>query len=133
VVWRVALWYPKLVSHLFSVCTPYMAPNKGPYIPLETIVEKYIPTFGYQIQLASGEVEKRVNTEEQVAGFIRGIYNGRGPNGEMGFTIKEGCLYDNLLKIGPSPILSHEVCYSSCKRENTKLTCRKSNSTQMST
>ncbi|CAF9921840.1 MAG: hypothetical protein GOMPHAMPRED_002417 [Gomphillus americanus] len=107
-VFRVALWYPKLISHLFSVCTPYHAPNHGPDIPLQTVVEKYIPSFGYQLQLSSGEVGKHVDTYEKIKGFIKGIYGGKGPNGEMAFTIKTGVQYDNLLNIGKSPLLSDE-------------------------
>ena len=120
-MFRVALWYPKLISHLFSVCTPYHAPNHGPDIPLQTVVEKYIPSFGYQLQLSSGEVGKHVDTHEKIKGFIKGIYGGKGPNGEMAFTIKTGVQYDNLLNIGKSPLLSDEVSSSILYRTETSL------------
>lgn len=108
-VFRVALWYPRLVSHLFSVCTPYAPPNRGPEIPLKTIVDKYIPSFGYQLQLSSGEVGKQVDTHEKVKGFMKGIYGGRGSNGEVAFNIKHGVQYHNLLKISESSLLSDHV------------------------
>ena len=78
-------------------------------MPLEIIVEKYIPTFRYQIQLASGEVEKHVNSEETIRGLLSSIYGGKGPNGEIGFTVQDGVLFDNLTKIEPPPILTPEV------------------------
>lgn len=97
------------MSHLFSVCTPYAAPNRGPYIPLKTIVDKYIPSFGYQLQLSSGDVGKHLNTHEKIKGFMKGMYGGRGPNGESAFNIKHGVQYDNLLKISESPWLTDDV------------------------
>ena len=40
---------------------------------------------------------------------MKGMYGGRGPNGESGFNIKHGVRYDNLLKISESPLLSDDV------------------------
>lgn len=109
IVYRVALWHPTLVSHLFSVCTPYLPPSKGPFIPLETIVEKHLPRFRYQIHLASGEVEKLLDTKEAMRDFIKGMYGSHGPNGERGFDVYKGVLSENFSKLGPCPLLGDKA------------------------
>ncbi|KAF2477393.1 alpha/beta-hydrolase [Lindgomyces ingoldianus] len=108
VVWRAAQWHPELISHVFSVCTPYTAPQKE-YLSLEDLVKSALPQFAYQIHLASGEVEKSVNSEESVRQFLKGLYGGRGPNGEYAFDPHKGVLPENLSKIGNSKILNGKV------------------------
>jgi soluble epoxide hydrolase / lipid-phosphate phosphatase len=107
VVWRTVLWYPELISHVFSVCTPYNSPAKT-FHPLEDIVKR-IPHFGYQLQLASGEVEKHVESRDEIRQFLKGMFGGRGPNGEVLFSPKKGILFENLHKIEGSGALSSEV------------------------
>jgi soluble epoxide hydrolase/lipid-phosphate phosphatase len=111
VIWRTVLWYPELVSHVFSVCTPYTAPSPV-FISTEDLVNGPAPQFGYQLQLASGEVEKRISSKEDIRQFLRGMYGGRGPNRETMFSPAKGVLYDELSKIGPSPIITEKVCES---------------------
>ena len=38
IVYRIALWYPNLVTSIFAICTPYHAPSKS-FTPLETLVQ----------------------------------------------------------------------------------------------
>ena len=114
VVYRVALWYPELISHLFSICTPYLPPSKGPFLSIEQIVEKHLPQFRYQIQLASGEVEKMVNSKETMYNFFKGMYGAKGPNGEQAFDVLKGVLSKNFSKLGPCSLLSPKVCDGFC-------------------
>jgi pimeloyl-ACP methyl ester carboxylesterase len=109
IVYRVCLWYPEFVTHLFSVCTPYATPSKDPYVDLETRTNTVLPNFKYQVQLASGEVEKHVKDRDTIHNFLSGMYGGRGPNGEVVFTTEKGVLFENLGKIGPSPLMSSDV------------------------
>jgi len=108
IVYRVALWYPALVTHLFSVCTPYWAPSKD-FKPLEELVKTRLPNFAYQLQLASGEIEKQVSSKEQIKQFLNGLYGGRGPNGEVGFIPEQGVLLQNLLVLNHTRLLSEKV------------------------
>ncbi|KAF2001615.1 alpha/beta-hydrolase [Amniculicola lignicola CBS 123094] len=108
VVWRTAQWYPELVSRVFSVCTPYTAPHKD-YVSLEDIVKGPLPQFGYQIHLASGEVEKSVNSEDSIRQFLRGVYGARTPEGETSFDPVEGVVLKNLPKIGESRLLNGKL------------------------
>jgi soluble epoxide hydrolase / lipid-phosphate phosphatase len=103
--------YPELVSRVFSVCTPYTAPHKD-YVSLEDIVKGPLPQFGYQIHLASGEVEKSVNSEDSIRQFLRGVYGARTPEGETSFDPVEGVLLKNLPKIGESRLLNGKVSLS---------------------
>ena len=108
IVYRVALWYPDFVTHLFSVCTPYWVPSKD-FKPLEELVKTRLPNFTYQLQLASGEIEKHISSKEQIKQFLNALYGGRGPNGEVGFVPEQGVLLQNLPKLNPNRLLSEKV------------------------
>ena len=43
--------YPNLVTHVFSICTPYSAPSEK-YFSTEDLVKGPIPQFAYQLHLA---------------------------------------------------------------------------------
>ena len=73
------------------------------------MVETKRPNFRYQLQLASGEVEKHIVSKEQIKQFLNGMYGGRGENREAGFDPAQGLLYENLPKLGPTRLLSEEV------------------------
>lgn len=105
VVWRAAAYYPDLISHLFAVCTPYAPPTRR-YISTEQLVKGPAPQFGYQLHLASGEVESRINSEESIRQFLNGMYGSRTPSGEVTFSPQKGVLFDNLPKVGQSKLLS---------------------------
>jgi len=108
VVWRATLWYPELVTHVFSVCTPFLPPNKH-YISLEAIVSGPLPQFGYQIHLSGPEVEAKIKTREQIRQFLNGMYGGRGPKGELLFSPEKGILFENLEKVGKTRLLSEKA------------------------
>jgi hypothetical protein len=101
--------HPELVSHAFSVCSLYTAPHKE-YHSTEDIVNGRAPQFGYQLQLASPEVESAVQTKEQLRQFLNGMYGGKGPNGEVIFSPEKGVLFENLPKVGKSKLFSDKVC-----------------------
>ncbi|RMZ67002.1 epoxide hydrolase [Pyrenophora seminiperda CCB06] len=108
VVWRAAQWHPDLVSHVFSVCTPYTPPREQ-FASIEDLVKGPLPQFGYQIQLASGEVEKIVKDETTIRQFLQGMYGGKGPNDEPAFLPEKGVVPENLGLVGESRILNGKV------------------------
>ncbi|KAK4502885.1 hypothetical protein PRZ48_006311 [Zasmidium cellare] len=81
VVYRVAQWHPSLITHVFSVCTPYQPPVER-YISTETLSQTTLPQFGYQLQFGSedGKVERVVRDEGRMRKFLLGMYGGR-PSG----------------------------------------------------
>jgi len=105
VVYRIAMWYPTLISAIISVCTPYMKPQKS-FLPLEELVKTVLPNFRYQVQLASGEVEQKLVGKEKLREFLNALYGGRVKDGKGGFNVQHGVIYENLPKLEPSPLLS---------------------------
>ncbi|PGH23755.1 hypothetical protein AJ80_02185 [Polytolypa hystricis UAMH7299] len=107
VVYRIALHHPDLVTHVFSVCTPYAAPLKK-YISLETLVNTRLPFFGYQLQFASGELEKLIQSDKDIEQFLLALYGGRTGAGEDSFDVLKGVLLDKLGDLKRSRLLSEE-------------------------
>ena len=107
IVYRIALWHPNLVTHIFSVCTPYFPPNKS-FISLEDMIVR-LPNLTYQKQLAGSSVQEHIKTKAQIREFLNALYGGQGPNREVGFDVSEGVLFDNLPILAKTPLLSEEV------------------------
>lgn len=102
VVYRIALRYPKLISAVISVCTPFSPPQRQ-YIP-----STVLPNFKYQLQLKGPEVEGKIVGEEKIKQFLNGMYGGSGPNGEKAFSASHGVYFENLDNLKPTPLLSKE-------------------------
>ncbi|KAK4863849.1 hypothetical protein LT330_010455 [Penicillium expansum] len=105
--YRIALWHPELVSHLFTVCVPFPQPM-AKYISTEDLVRTLTPHFGYQLQLKSGEVEKAIQSKDEIRQFLLAPYGGRTEAGESGFDVTKGILLDKIGQLKPSPLLSEE-------------------------
>ncbi|KAK3322165.1 Alpha/Beta hydrolase protein [Apodospora peruviana] len=107
-VWRFVLYHPQLVQGVFSVCTPYSPPRTA-YVDLETLVNKFAPTFKYQLQLAGPHVEREVVGEKRVRTFVNGMFGGRTSDGQHLFSTEKGINFGVLEKgIGECPLLSKE-------------------------
>ena len=78
-------------------------------MPLETLIETNLPNFRYQLQFRSGEVEENIISKEQIRQFLNGLYGGKGPAGETGFSVEEGVQFKNLPSLGPTPLMSSRV------------------------
>ncbi|KAH6664896.1 epoxide hydrolase [Halenospora varia] len=102
VVYRIALHYPKLVSAVFSVCTPYSPPSS------EYRDMAQAPNFKYQLQLRGPELEGKIAGEEKLKQFLKGMYGGRTPDKQISFSVDHGCHFERLDSLGPSPLLSEE-------------------------
>jgi len=72
-------------------------------------VASRLPNFGYQLQLASGLVEEKIQTKNQIKQLLNGIYGGKAGNGEVGFDVREGILFDNLPKLKRSRLIDEDV------------------------
>ncbi|KAI4767038.1 hypothetical protein E4T52_13044 [Aureobasidium sp. EXF-3400] len=107
VVYRTAQWYPELVTHVFSVCTPYAAPTKH-FISLAEMVNGPLPQFGYQIQLAGPELEATVKSYDQIRNFLRALYGGKSEQGTPCFRPETGIDLVGLETIGIAPSLDGE-------------------------
>ncbi|KAF6838705.1 epoxide hydrolase [Colletotrichum plurivorum] len=111
-VWRVALWHPSLIKGVFSVCTPYNSPTTYWFDLADLIAAGKFHNFKYQLQLRGEEVPERLTSPEDIRQFLQGIYGGRGQNGELVFNTEQGVVWENVGKIGPTPLLDDdEIAY----------------------
>ncbi|RDW65207.1 hypothetical protein BP5796_09899 [Coleophoma crateriformis] len=102
VVYRIAMRYPKLISALFSVCTPFFPPQEK-FVPLTAA-----PNFKYQLQFQGSELEDAIVGEEKCRQFLNALYGGRTPDGQLGFDVSVGAKIDLLPTLGHTPLLSKE-------------------------
>ncbi|EKV16038.1 Epoxide hydrolase, putative [Penicillium digitatum PHI26] len=105
--YRIALWHPELVSHLFTVCVHYVRPT-AKYFLMEDLIRDVTPNFAYQLQFKSGEVEKVVRSKDEIRQFLLALYGGRTEAGESGFDAYKGVLLDKLGELKLSRLLSEE-------------------------
>ncbi|KAI1861184.1 hypothetical protein JX265_009803 [Neoarthrinium moseri] len=107
-VWRLAMWHPEITMAVFSLNVPYTAPHKQ-YADLETVA-KLVPSFRYQLQLASPETERIVAAKpERLRQFINTLYGGATPEGQSAFSTAEGLLEDRIDQVGPAKLMSAEM------------------------
>ena len=100
IVYRVAMYYPKLISALFSVCTPF-GPPRATYTPMTKL-----PNFKYQLQFAGPDLEKEIAGEEKIRQFLNALYGGRAPKGEPSFDVTKGVHFENLSILQCTRLLS---------------------------
>ncbi|CZT03426.1 related to epoxide hydrolase [Rhynchosporium agropyri] len=102
VVYRFALYYPKLISAVISVCTPYTP-------PLKKFVDATVrQNFKYQLHLRGPEVEAEIVGEEKLRQFLNAMYGGRTPDGRAGFSTDKGVHFDALPEVKPTRLLNSE-------------------------
>jgi hypothetical protein len=106
----VALWHPELISHLFIVGVPYARPMEK-YFSIEDLVANAAPHFAYQIQFASGNLEKVIRSKGEIHQFLSALYGGRTEKRELGFDSTKGVLLDKLPYMKPSRLLSEVVSH----------------------
>lgn len=106
--YRVVLWYPELVKHIFTVSVPY-SPPMTKNISIEYMVRNLSPHFAYQLQFKSEKVEKAIRSKAEIRQFLIALYGGRTQEGEVGFDANNGVLFDKIGQLKPSRLLSEEV------------------------
>ena len=108
-MYRIALWHPDLVTHLFSVCTAYFPPSKE-YTSLEDRIKSgQLPNFGYQLQFANDKLEDKVTSREQIKQLLNAMYGGWSPNKERGFDVRHGIHLENLPRLGHTKLVDKKT------------------------
>ncbi|KAI9166796.1 Epoxide hydrolase srdG [Paramyrothecium foliicola] len=107
-VWRTAMWFPKLIKAVFSVCTPFHPPQPEWHSLQDIIASGRLRQFGYQLHLAGPELEQQLQGPEKLRQLLNGLFGGIGPDGEFGISMEKGVLLDNLPKLRPTRLLSSE-------------------------
>lgn len=106
-MYRLALYHPQLVSHVFAVCTPYRPPSPR-YMSLEDVVARRAQ-FGYQQQLAGPDVEAAVRDPAQIRQFLAGMFGARTPDRQFLFSPEKGVDFAVLPRLGASKLMSDAV------------------------
>ncbi|KAF7504089.1 hypothetical protein GJ744_002854 [Endocarpon pusillum] len=108
IVYRFALYHPTLVTHVFSICTPYFAPQPT-YTPLKLLTRTTIPNFSYQHEFSSGAIEESIQTHSQIKSFLNAFYGGKPADpAKVAFNPNAGFDLAGLEKFGQSRLLSQE-------------------------
>ena len=112
IVYRVSQFKSNLVKAVFSICTPYELPRPI-YTPLKQLVAKQVPNFTYQLHFASGELEKAIQSPEQIRTFLNSLYGARtitndGSRGESAFDAGGRVKLSLLPRMGKTRLLSDE-------------------------
>lgn len=108
IVYRTAQWCPEVVTHVFSVCTPF-APTSDKFISTADIVRGPYPQFGYQLQLAGPDVQAGIQTRDDIRHFLNGMYGGRTEDQQVLFNPETGINLGVLSSIGNAPLFNEEV------------------------
>lgn len=107
-VYRAALWYPDLFKGIFSVCTPYFPPV-AEYVDLADQIEAGItPTFGYQLQFRDPSIDWKLLGPSKIRQVLLALYGATTPDGKPGFDPRTGLIFENLPRLGSSPLVSEE-------------------------
>ncbi|KAK0736991.1 Alpha/Beta hydrolase protein [Apiosordaria backusii] len=114
IVWRFALRHPSLLQGVFSICTPYNAPNSQGYLPKRTVIEQFLPNFAYQLQFEDTALESRINASgrEGIRKFLNILYGSKDETtGKGHFVANVGidlALFDPEVTVAKSQLLSEE-------------------------
>ncbi|KIW16446.1 hypothetical protein PV08_06499 [Exophiala spinifera] len=108
IVYRVAQYYPRLITAVFSICTPYFPPSPR-YEPLGIQVQTKLPNFGYQLHFASGEIEAHVQrSKPAIRAFLNNMYGARTPENEFAFSAETGIDLDRQSRVGKNKLLDDD-------------------------
>jgi pimeloyl-ACP methyl ester carboxylesterase len=106
IVYRVAQYYPSLIYAVFSICTPYNPPLEK-YEPLDMLISKRLPNFGYQAHFASGEIEAHVQSKAEIRQFLNNMYGARTTDThEFAFDANKGVDLPRQARVGKTKLLS---------------------------
>ncbi|TLD05239.1 uncharacterized protein PgNI_09107 [Pyricularia grisea] len=111
--WRMAaLWTPGLFRGVACLNVPYLPPDAGEFVDMQAYVDE-IPSLRYQVQLSGDEavsiIDDASDNHANLRGFLNGIYDGRGPNGEESFTVDEGVRQPEVLRVvGPAKLMGED-------------------------
>ncbi|KAL8684731.1 MAG: hypothetical protein Q9224_006163, partial [Gallowayella concinna] len=68
-----------------------------------------VPNFGYQLQLASGELEDAIQSRDQIRQLLNALYGGMTPRGLPGFDVKTGVHLDRLPQLNHTKLVSERM------------------------
>lgn len=108
--YKIAMWYPELVTAFFTIAVPYMPPWLGlstEYEDLSVLVaDGTFPTLGYQLQWREPAFDRNFTTRSEVKMLINNLYGGVTADGQAGFDPRYGVNYDVMPLLQPTALVS---------------------------
>lgn len=108
IAYRVALWHPTFVSHLFTFAIPYIAPTPQ-WLETEDLM-KLFPSLGYQLQFGSAEgiIESFAKDKAGIRAFLNTLYGGVTSEGKYAIDVTKGADLELAPTLNHTPLLSPE-------------------------
>ena len=108
IVYRTAQWYPDLVTHVFSVCTPFFPPSST-FVSTTELVNGPVPQFGYQLQWGGPDLENALKSPEHYRRLFKGMFGGRTQSGKPIMSPETGINLPLLEEpVSDSPLVNNE-------------------------
>jgi pimeloyl-ACP methyl ester carboxylesterase len=104
IAYRIAAWYPEMVTRLFTFCVPSHL-NKQ-WIDLEAHVNP-TPNFAYMQQCVGGVIEEKTQDREGIKQYLNALYGGYLPTGERAMSLA-GVNFEIASQLLRSPLVSEE-------------------------
>ncbi|VUC34141.1 unnamed protein product [Clonostachys rosea] len=109
-VYKIAMWYPDFVKAFFTIAVPYMPPWLGLSTDWkdlsELVADGTFPTLGYQLQWRDPSIDRNFTTPSQIRMMFNTVFGGTTPEGDYGYSISEGFLYDVMPLLEPNPLVN---------------------------
>ncbi|KAH8424945.1 alpha/beta fold hydrolase [Aspergillus melleus] len=108
IAYRVALWHPTFITHLFTFAIPYIPPSPK-WIETEDML-KMFPSLGYQLQFGSddGIIESFAKDKDGIRAFLNTLYGGRTADGKYAIDVTKGVDLEVAKTLGHTPLLAEE-------------------------
>ncbi|KAI2614301.1 alpha/beta-hydrolase [Hypoxylon fragiforme] len=104
-VWRFAIYHPRLFKAIFSITFPYIPPSLNYTDLADRIAAGELRMFGYQLQMRDPSTDRKIQSARQIRRFLVGAYGGATPEGERAFSPCSGMDFALLPRLRPSPLL----------------------------
>lgn len=85
---------------------PYFPPQ--PTYTHALLIANHLLDFRYQLKYTSGVMEERVRSTSELWQYLAGTFLAQGPGGEVIATARGATNWENLPKLGRSPLLDDE-------------------------
>ncbi|KAI9036630.1 alpha/beta fold hydrolase [Aspergillus affinis] len=108
IAYRVALWHPTFVTHLFTFAIPYIPPSPKWLETSEML--KMFPSLGYQLQFGSDEgiIESSAKDKAGIRAFLNTLYGGTTSDGKYAIDVTKGVDLELATQLNHTRLLAPE-------------------------
>jgi hypothetical protein len=106
IAYRMAIWHPEFVTHIFTACVPHILLS-AEWVEPESLTKIY-PTLGYQFQFGSGLIEQETRTKRGIHKVLNAMYDGRTSDNQPAMNPSKGVDFDLAARLEKTALLSEE-------------------------